>query len=139
MSVVDVKERYALAKAEVQGLRDKLRAKRADLLDTDGESSSSHSCHLQGPLFQSTISRILQCREREGERESSIPSCPAIKGRGCILYMLINLRLGTAGFVGVGAKCCITVIIFFVVTPELGGCERDMWVSRSELCVSWFD
>lgn len=56
MSVVDVKERYALAKAEVQSLREKLRAKRAERLDTDGESSSSHSCHL--PMFSLLIYNI---------------------------------------------------------------------------------
>ena len=69
MSVVDVKERYALAKAEVQGLRDKLRAKRAERLDTDGESSSSHSCHLA--MFSLPI-YIIDDPTMERERESPL-------------------------------------------------------------------
>jgi hypothetical protein len=35
MSVVDLRERHATAKAQVHNLRDQLRIKRASLLDTD--------------------------------------------------------------------------------------------------------
>lgn len=36
MSVAEIRERHALAKTEVQKLREQLRTKRASLCDTDG-------------------------------------------------------------------------------------------------------
>jgi hypothetical protein len=89
MSVVDVKERYALAKAEVQSLREKLRAKRAERLDTDGESSSSHSCHLAMfslPIYNIEDPTIERERERERERESSIPVQPQKAERASFMF-----------------------------------------------------